>query len=45
MTEKTLSFKIDESKAVAIKKRALDKDMTLKELMNHLISKELEEGI
>jgi len=41
---KTISFKLDEKRTIEIKKRALDKGLTLKELMTELIEKELEEA-
>lgn len=45
MTEKTLCFKLDEEIAIEFKKRAIDKNLTQKELLKELILKELEEGI
>lgn len=42
---KTICFKIDEKNAIEIKKRALDKGLTLKELLTELIEKELEEEV
>lgn len=42
---KTICFKLDEERTIEIKKRALDKGLTLKDLLTELIKKELEEDI